>query len=76
MNSAALELYRLLLRSTRMYIPTKAGRAFAQERIRSEFRAHKYESDPAVINSLLHRAYSALMSSLDKTAHKRLEKVV
>lgn len=76
MSAAALELYRLLLRSTRMYIPTKAGRIFAQERIRTEFRAHKYEKDPAVINSLLHRAYSALMSSLDETAQKRLQNTV
>lgn len=76
MSSAALELYRLLLRSTRMYIPTKAGRAFAQETIRTEFRAHKYERDPVVVNSLLHRAYSALMSSLDETAQKRLQNTV
>lgn len=76
MSSAALQLYRLLHRSARMYIPTKVGRQFAQERIRSEFRAHQFEQDPIIINALLHRAYSALMSSLDETAKKRLEKGV
>lgn len=73
MSSSALQLYRLLHRSARMYIPTKAGRVFAQKRIQSEFRAHMYERDPIVINSLLHRAYSALMSSIDDTARQRLQ---
>lgn len=71
-SATVLELYRLLHRSARLYIPTKAGRSFAQDRIRAEFQQHKYERDPAVINSLLHRAYSALMASIEEGALRRV----
>lgn len=41
----ALELYRLLIRGASHVMPTQAGRDFMIRRVRSEFRAHRNETD-------------------------------
>jgi len=71
-RTQTLELYRLLLRSASLHMPTKTAREFMVERVRTEFRKNAKETDLARIQNHLDRAYAVLIASTREADRKAL----
>lgn len=61
-RAKALELYRLLLTAAKMTLPTKTARDFMIQRVRSEYRRNRNETNRKKIESELTRAYNVIMA--------------
>lgn len=63
-------LYKMLIRSAKMFMPTPKAKEFMIERVKAEFRKNMHETNPIKIQFQLQRAYAVLMNSIDETAKK------
>jgi hypothetical protein len=64
-----LQLYRFLLRSAKLNMPTRQAQQYMIKRVQEEFRKNK-DASPARIQLLLQRAINVLVTSTSKNQSK------
>lgn len=72
LSSQAKVFYKLLLRSAKLNMPTKAAQQFMIQRVREQFKMNKVVTDPKKLQDLYQRAYSVLIASTreaDRATH-------
>lgn len=70
-STQAKVFYKLLLRSAKLNMPTKAAQQFMIQRVREQFRASKSITDPKKLQELYQRAYSVLIASTKEADRAR-----